>query len=385
MFNFKIKENNHNSFKLKENNISNFIIKKNNIYDFILKALEATITKNISFNEKYSSIVTIGGRKTLLKEFSQTPLKDLPSSLKEFIGSYVYIKAKMRLNQLSISTASMVYKLVMKLKINSEYHSKIIVNKSLLKAKTKFNTINFSLKINVNDILIAKLKLANLYSMKTSDIRHRLILKTKPTIIYSLNTTMNMINPIIAKLKFFTVERNDAKIKFLAKLKGKLTSKYFCKPIMRVKTKAKATINSVMLNRASIGNLPLELYRYDKLVDLPKMLKDLIGTNVRLLAKTRFLEKNSFMAQSRIGRYILKLKLSDINKNDCEIQSTNLYECIQLTHYENTQLADTPSSLFSFCYINPLGSWSGVNKTYSTWEEVSKLSTWRDLTVEQQK
>lgn len=381
MFNFKLKENNTSFFKLKSDNVSNFSLKENNFYSFMIHALEATISKKIEFREKYSSMVFIGGRKKLLQELLSTPLRELPTSLRELIGSYVYLRAKLRLNELNISVASVAYKVLIKLRALTQYGSRTNFVKLLIKAFAKINETNKSMLTNVKNVLIAKLKFNQQSTHSIQNLIHRLVLKTKPTINYSYSVVSNKVFSVIAKLKIDNADKSLVNLHGLLRFKNKLKDlKYSLNVYQKSKIKAKTRLmNSKNISNVSIGNLPLELYKTDKLSELPPTLKQFIGKYVRLLAKTRFNDSIYNNATNNTVKSRAKLKLSSDIKNECSLENTNLYQCVQLIEYENAKLTEVPSSLFSFCYVNPLNTWSGVNKLYATWEEVSKLNSWGDL------
>ena len=368
------------NFKLKENNVSFLNLKVNNIHSYVLKALEATIYKKMQAHEKYKSMVYIGGEKISLKRFLQTPLRELPQSFRQFVGHYVYIKAKMRFNEINLSTVKMTYKILMRMRAIEEYSSKVEKLSILTKTKIRFIDNIFVSKIKLKDLIKSKAKFNIYHSLISGDIIHKLILKTKSKVLYSSKVVMKDIAKIKTKLKLLNTVKSGGVLKFLVIAKAKGSSIHNSKVYSKFKIRAKTvTEDIVSISKASIGSIPLILYKYEELANLPKKLRDFSGSTVRLLGKMRLSENNISNMQVGASRFLLKTKLLNQEKNDCVIESTNAYECKRLNIYTSTQLKDLPSSLFDFCYTNPLEAWSGVNKTYSSWEEISKLESWGKL------
>lgn len=81
-------------FRLSIDNVHKFTVHQNNYHKFLLSSSEATPVISLEFDDvEYSSSCYIGGREVPLSDFD-IPLKDLPLSLRQFVGRYVYITAR---------------------------------------------------------------------------------------------------------------------------------------------------------------------------------------------------------------------------------------------------------------------------------------------------
>lgn len=194
MFNFKVKIKNNHIFKVFVKGTTNFTA----------KAIQATIFKLLNIKAKSSSGVSIGGEKRMLKEFDGVKLNDLPQTLRQLVGAYVYIKAKLGFVNKDNSTPVLNEKLYLKASAILRTYISNGIEKTLCKVKVRFKNIDRSVA-NIADLVLQKVRCVVVKRYDTS-LTYRVRMKTKPTVKSSYSLVSNFVYFIRAKLGFVNFE-----------------------------------------------------------------------------------------------------------------------------------------------------------------------------------
>lgn len=132
-------------FNIKVDNIHNFKTVVNNTFEFILKSNHATAIKKLIIREEAKSKLTIGSIKLKLSIYKDTKLKDLPTTLRQFTGMYVYVRAKVRFNDIVQGVSSIYSKVITKGSIDNTTTSALgIQDKLTAKAMIQSNDVESS-------------------------------------------------------------------------------------------------------------------------------------------------------------------------------------------------------------------------------------------------
>lgn len=341
MFKFKTKISNEHSFKT-------FIKDKHN---FIINALNATIFREIETINEYNFKVHIGGRRIELDEMEDR-LKNLSPSLRQLVGAYVYIKAKMRINEVVVYSEKVSTNAISKLRLENTYR---IVEEVLTKIKAKMKLENdYSSSLNIKIIFGQKLRLTNNYIYKTS-AKYSVKMKTKISLLYKSSCSIQ--SRIKAKLKLSSIQSSLTTTKAFIEAKAKTNDNIYKQNIEFIELlKAKARVTTLYKSGVNLS-----------------------GSVTRVLVKMRFSENNINTVTMRFDRALSKLKIDTKNKTSDEL-SFDYQQCKKLIDFEAIDLKDTPTSLFDFCYGNPSNTWRSLMGAHSSWRNVKdSYTTWGDL------
>ena len=215
MIKFKANTNETLFFKTKSNDTHFFKTRVNDLHTFTIKSLEATIIKQLNFINNFHSKAKIGGRKILLKEFANSSLKDLPITLRQFVGNYVYIKAKMKFVQdtLEMNRVACKIKGKMKPQTTSILSSTLSM---IIKLKGACKNLLYTHKTDISCKTKAKAKINDKYSLKINVDGNIPLVAYQDTLLADLPSSLKHITgrymKIIAKTKFNSNYSNITKI-----------------------------------------------------------------------------------------------------------------------------------------------------------------------------
>lgn len=379
MFKFNVKVDNEHKLNTKINNEHTFVTQVKNIHNFVLKSLIATIYLLLGISTQYSLDSKIGGRKTFLEQWREIDLKSLPSSLRQMVGSYVYVKAKARIQSINSSKAVVSLTSIMKMSIRNLSFSRTALTTVVL-GKMKFLSKNISTS-TLKLVLLIKTRFENNTTKSIVDLVHALKMKTKLNHIYFSTSNSESVYKILAKLKSHTFFNNitSLSVKCLVKIRNVQNKFYSTAKVNRLALRAKIRANSVSSSVSNLGgHMPLILYSQVNLKDLPQSLKKMVGSCVRTVAKMRFTQFSKSV-ETAVGKAILKMKVDSIVSPISRFEE-KVVKCKKLNDYTNFGLKDTPSSLYDFCYSNNTSTWNNVLNTNSNWEEVkTTYKTWEEV------
>lgn len=332
-------------FNIKINNVHNFKLKVGNTFEFISKASQATILKKLFIRNTQKSDLTIGGTKLKLASFSNYKLRELPSTLRQFVGSYVYVKAKMRFASMSTSISKLTVNILMRLRPN-ELYAQVVSVKGKLLAKMRFTNKSLSV-ISLKNVLWARARFTNSYLSTDSKLIHRLVLKTKPAIQYITSTTARA--RLKCKVKIAGVHKSIKTLAISVTAKMRLDNAWKSTHELHGTIVAKCKINNKFNSTNTLGTIPLKGYKDVKLKDLPTTLREFMNSYVRVLCKVRFYDVNSTSTIVSRCLSISKARISDASSNSVDMDGS-LAKSIPLTTYSNTKLNELPTSLRDFSF-----------------------------------
>lgn len=204
MFKFESKIKDLHRFTSQINDVHKFSKRINDVHTFTVKCLNAFIIKRTSFEDKTKSYVFIGGRKTQLSEFN-TKLKDLPITLRQFVGAYVYVKVKARFLNVTKSTTQILGKLKIKGRINDSTKA-ISTISAKLRIKGVFQPNNVISVVEAKFLRRIKGKFSSTTSHTTENISSKLRAKVK---LNDYNITFDMLqDKLIAKAKIVNTTKS---------------------------------------------------------------------------------------------------------------------------------------------------------------------------------
>lgn len=200
MFKFDGKIKDLHKFTKKINDLHTFTTKIKDLHTFAIKCLDAIIIKKLNINEKAKADVYIGNQKIKLSSLPEK-LRDLPVTLRQFTGSYVYLKVKARFSNIVWNTASAIGKLKAKARI-----SNIVTVVNTISAKL---TIKGVFQSNITESNIA-MKFIRRIKGGFSDITSYVIndspsiLKAKAKFSEQCGAIQNLKSRLLAKAKIAT-------------------------------------------------------------------------------------------------------------------------------------------------------------------------------------
>lgn len=230
-------------FKLQIDNVHRFIVQQNNIHKFIIHALEATSVLELDLDQlNYYTRSNISSKDIPLNDYTGVMLKDLPQSLRQFVGAYVYVLARMRASWNYESDASTINaKIAMKVQGIVE-HTMQTTMSLVLRFVIGLNQELYKSDVSMKGILAWRGHL--------SSEKHRL----ESIINEELGVRCRGVIPYVSDL------RNEKNAKAIAKVKGEV-----------------AYHNEVGIDDGKIrqyGCIQLREYANVMLKDLPTALKD---------------------------------------------------------------------------------------------------------------
>lgn len=148
MHKFKLDIDNVHKFIVQQSNHYKFMLEENSRHKFTINATDANIIVSLILDKvEYYSTTGIESREVILNEFDVL-LKDLPESLRKFIGAYVCVMVRLRGTSSYISSSNTKPKVIARLKSKLEYVSTSMLS-MVISLMLRFQDVNTEYKTSM--------------------------------------------------------------------------------------------------------------------------------------------------------------------------------------------------------------------------------------------